>query len=62
MKRYSIMVVEGDEGHEVELCQVDANPKDVAQVVLRMTIGKGKQRVSKYRAVRVRDNDDGSTV
>jgi hypothetical protein len=62
MKRYSILVVEFNSDKETELCQVDANPKAVAQAALGMWLGKGKNRVSRYRAVRIRDNDDGSTV
>jgi len=62
MKRYSILVVEFDSDKEIELCQVDSNPKAVAQAALGMWLGKGKGRMARYRAVRIRDNDDGSTV
>lgn len=56
MKRYSIMVVERDSGSEIELCQVDTNPAEVAKAALAMRLGKGRDRVDKYTAVRVRDN------
>ncbi len=62
MKRYSIMVVEHDTGHEKELCQVDTNPSAVAQAALSMWLGRGRGRVAKYPAVRIVDNTTGKTV
>lgn len=56
MKRYSIMVVERDSGNEIELAQVDTNPAEVAKAALAMRLGKGRERVDKYTAVRIRDN------
>lgn len=61
-KRYSIMVVERESGKEVELCQVETNPADVAKAALSMKLGKGRERVDKYTAVRVHDNQSGKPV
>lgn len=61
-KRYSIMVVERESGKEVELCQVDTNPSAVAQAALAMKLGKGRERVDKYTAVRIQDNHFGKPV
>ena len=62
MKRYSIMVVERESGHEVELAQVDTNPAAVAKAALAMKLGKGRDRVDKYTAVRIHDNQTGKTL
>lgn len=62
MKRYSIMVVERDSGQEVELCQVETNPAQVARAALAMKLGRGRERVDKYTAVRIHDNQTGKTL
>lgn len=62
MKRYSIMVVERESGKEVELVQVDTNPAEVAKAALAMKLGKGRERVDKYTAVRIRDNQTEKSV
>jgi hypothetical protein len=45
MRRYSIMVLEHGSGLEVELCQVDNNPKAIAAAAGR------KGRVARVRIV-----------
>lgn len=62
MKRYSIMVVPYGSNKEVELCQVDNNPSEVARAALAMKLGKGRERVDKYSAVRIQDNQTGKPI
>jgi hypothetical protein len=66
MKRYSIMVRETGSDHEVELCQVDRNPKDVADAVakkmLRQRNGDRQFCVQKYDWIRIIDHAEVSTA
>jgi hypothetical protein len=55
MKRYSIMVVESGSDHEIELCQVDNNPRAIADAASAKRIA-GRHRLSKYSSVRVQEN------
>jgi hypothetical protein len=64
--RYSIMVLEDGSDHEVELCQLDSNPKPVAQAaamkLLRHSSGRRQYHIKKYRWVRIVDHGEASTV
>ena len=61
MRRYSILVIEYGSKHEVELCQVDQHPHEIAAGAtakrLTITTDKGKRAsIPKYTSVRVREN------
>ena len=55
MKRFSILVVECGSDHEIELCQVDSDPRAIADAALSKTIA-GRHRLAKYSSVRVQEN------
>lgn len=56
MKRYSILVMEED--REIELCQCDNGATELARVLTKKMLGHGKERIQKYKSVRVVDNGD----
>lgn len=63
MKRYSIMVRENGVDHEVELCQVDNNPRDVAAAAQEKKLRQinsagGYFFINKYDTVRIQDNGE----
>jgi hypothetical protein len=66
MKRYSIMVKEDGSDHEVELCQVNCNPKKIADGVGKKMLRKSSMgrsyRTQKYNWIRIVDNDEASIV
>jgi len=57
-KRYSIWVREYGSDHDVELCQVESNPKPTMSALYakRLKLGSGKT-ICKYSWVRVVDNE-----
>jgi hypothetical protein len=58
--RYSIWVREHGSDHDVELCALNSNPKEMVSALYakRLKLGKGRA-ISKYDSVRVVDNEDG---
>ena len=65
-KRYSILMREIGSGREIELCQVDSNPRRVAEAAgmkLLRTSSSGRQyRTKRYDWIRIVDNGETSTV
>jgi hypothetical protein len=65
MKKYSIIVREIGSDHEVELCEVDRNPKDIADALsekmLKTSLGR-RRRIRKYDWIRIVDHCEASTV
>jgi hypothetical protein len=57
MKRYSIMVREVGSDHEVELCQVDRNPKAIAEALGQKTRSRCVH-TERYDWVRIVDNGE----
>jgi hypothetical protein len=61
-KRYSILVRESGSGREIELCQVDSNPKKVAEAagmkLLRISSSGRRYRIKRYDWIRIVDNGD----
>lgn len=56
-KRFSIFVSEFGSDHEVELMQLDGDPKPIVAALWTKTLKVGKRRMSKYYAIRVVEND-----
>ena len=65
-KRYSILVRENGSGREIELCQVDSNPKKVAEAVamklLRLSSSGRHYRIKRYDWIRIVDHGEASSV
>ena len=65
-KRYSILVREIGSGREIELCQVDSNPRRVAEAAgmkLLRTSSSGRQyRIKRYDWIRIVDNGEASII
>ena len=65
-KRYSILVRENGSGREIELCQVDSNPKKVAEAVamklLRLSSSGRHYRIKRYDWIRIVDNGEASII
>jgi hypothetical protein len=65
-KRYSILVRESGSGREIELCQVDSNPKKVAEAagmkLLRISSSGRQYRIKRYDWIRIVDNGEVSTI
>jgi hypothetical protein len=65
-KRYSILVRENGSNREIELCEVDSNPKKVAEAVamklLRMSSSGRQYRIKRYDWIRIVDNGEASTA
>ena len=65
-KRYSILVRENGSSREIELCQVDDNPRKVAEAAgmkLRRISSSGRQyRIKRYDWIRIVDNGEASKV
>lgn len=57
MKRYSIIVMQRDAERETEFCQVDSNPKEIAQALASKTT-TGRKHLLLYTSVRIRDNEE----
>ena len=57
-KRFSIWVREHGSDHDVELCQVENDPKPTVKALheKQLKLGNGK-KISKYSFVRVVEND-----
>jgi len=65
-KRYSILVRESGSGREIELCQVDSNPKKVAEAagmkLLRISSSGRQYRIKRYDWIRIVDNGEASAA
>jgi hypothetical protein len=65
-KRYSILVREDGSDREIELCQVDSNPKKVAEAAgmrrLRKSSMGRRYYTQKYNWIRIVDNGEASSV
>jgi len=65
-KRYSILVRESGSSREIELCQVDSNPKKVAEAagmkLLRISSSGRQYRIKRYDWIRIVDNGEASTT
>lgn len=66
MKRYSILVIEYGGKREVELCQVENHPHEIAAGACAKKLlidgGKGRRVLTpKYESVRVRDNQQSGS-
>jgi adenosine/AMP kinase len=65
-KRYSIMVIQYGSKDEVELCQVDRAPHELAQAaaekMLRISAGHRSVYIPKYTSVRVIDHHEECEV